>query len=274
MKTHPAADIFPVIEGVAFSALVADVEANGLAHPIITLDGLVLDGRNRLRACYEAKVKPRFEKYAGKDPYGYVMSANIHRRHLDESQRAMVAAKLRAVKIQDATFSASEGKTAPCANLHTESKAEAARALHVSPRSVASATKVLERGAAVTIKAVESGGLAVSRAAKIADLPKTEQRAAVAEALDPEAHDYTEEDGRREYAADFEAMAKIIDADDKLGAAVGELRVARKHAYTLERMVEDKGREVEAMKREASRWMRKAKKASACPACVAALGKE
>lgn len=86
-----------------------------------------------------------------------------------------------------------------------------------------------------------------------------------------EAAGYTEEDRQREYAADFEAMVKVIDADDKLGAAMGELRVARKHAATLEKLCDDKTRELEQMKREASRWMKKAKKAAACQDCVTAL---
>jgi hypothetical protein len=32
--------------------------------------------------------------YAGNDPLGFILAMNLHRRHLNESQRAMVAAKL------------------------------------------------------------------------------------------------------------------------------------------------------------------------------------
>ena len=67
-KAHPYADILPLLEGEAFDALVADIKANGLLEPITIYEGMILDGRNRLRACEAAGVEPRFVDYDGDDP--------------------------------------------------------------------------------------------------------------------------------------------------------------------------------------------------------------
>jgi ParB-like chromosome segregation protein Spo0J len=94
LKFHPLADIFPLMEGEEFDALVADIKANGLIEPIVMLDGMILDGRNRYRACVAADVEPTFRPFTGDDPAAYVISANIHRRHLTAEQKRELIAKL------------------------------------------------------------------------------------------------------------------------------------------------------------------------------------
>ena len=61
MKAHPYADIFPLLEGEEFTALVASVRASGLVHPIVLFETKILDGRNRWNACKAAGVEPDFE---------------------------------------------------------------------------------------------------------------------------------------------------------------------------------------------------------------------
>jgi N6-adenosine-specific RNA methylase IME4 len=79
-----------------FEELKADIAANGLREPIwLHPDGRIIDGRHRYRACCELGLEPPFRTWDGQGSLvGLVVSLNLHRRHLSESQRAMVAAKL------------------------------------------------------------------------------------------------------------------------------------------------------------------------------------
>ncbi|MCZ2109783.1 MAG: ParB N-terminal domain-containing protein [Dehalococcoidia bacterium] len=78
-----------------FADLVASIREQGLVHPVVLHEGRVLDGRNRLLACEEAGVPPRFVTWEsnGRSPTEWVLATNLQRRHLTQSQRAAVAAK-------------------------------------------------------------------------------------------------------------------------------------------------------------------------------------
>jgi ParB-like chromosome segregation protein Spo0J len=93
-RFHPLATSFPLLEGAEFDELVADVWAHGLLEPIVVLEDMILDGRNRYRACQAAGVEPTFIPYCGDDPAAFVVSANLHRRHLTQEQKRELAARL------------------------------------------------------------------------------------------------------------------------------------------------------------------------------------
>lgn len=78
MKIHPATDIFPPMSGAEYEALRADIDANGLIEPIVRHKGKILDGRHRLKACTELRIRPRYFEYDGDDPTGYAVSLNLH----------------------------------------------------------------------------------------------------------------------------------------------------------------------------------------------------
>jgi N6-adenosine-specific RNA methylase IME4 len=164
---HALATIFPLIEGDELNALAADIRDNGLREPIVLLDGMILDGRNRYRACQMVSITPRYEHFDGSDPLAFVISRNVSRRHLSESQRAMVAARLANLAVGSA------------AKLQQPTKRDAVRgashSTNVSERSAWGASKVLDKGTSELVGAVESGKVAVSVAAKIADLPPERQ---------------------------------------------------------------------------------------------------
>src|SRR5262245_28059629 len=94
LQLHPVADLFPLMEGAEFDALVADIKAHGLQEPIVIHEDMILDGRNRYRACFAAGIEPAFRPFTGDDPATYVVSANIRRRHLTAEQKRALIAKL------------------------------------------------------------------------------------------------------------------------------------------------------------------------------------
>ncbi len=94
MKIHKLAKLFPEITGEDFKALVKDIKTRGLRQPITTLDGKILDGANRYRACIAADIEPRFEDFTGDNPLAFVVSQNLTRRHLTDDQRAAIAAEI------------------------------------------------------------------------------------------------------------------------------------------------------------------------------------
>jgi regulator of replication initiation timing len=80
------------MSGAEFETLVNDISTNGLNNPIVLHDGFILDGGNRYRACIEAYVEPTFTEYDGGNPVLFVLSANLHRRHLTPGQNAAIVA--------------------------------------------------------------------------------------------------------------------------------------------------------------------------------------
>ena len=92
IELHPLCTLFPRMDGEAFATLVADIEANGLREPITLVDGMILDGGNRYRACLKAGVEPKFRKFDGDNVVTFVLSANLHRRHLTSGQQAAIVA--------------------------------------------------------------------------------------------------------------------------------------------------------------------------------------
>lgn len=173
LEDHPLSAIFPLMADDEISALAEDIKANGQREPIWLLDRKILDGRNRSRACVLAGVEQRVELYEGDDPLGFVISKNLRRRHLDTSQRAMVAAKI-------ATAKRGGDHSANLQNGEQEiTRDDAAKLLNVSTRTVADAAKVLAHGVPALQKAVEKGEASASAAASVAGLPKKEQREAV-----------------------------------------------------------------------------------------------
>lgn len=98
---HPAAAVFPMLPDDELAELAEDIKANGLLHPIVLdKDGLIVDGRNRDAACKRAGVEPTYTTLNGHDPVDFILSANVHRRHLTEGQRAIAVVRAERFKLK------------------------------------------------------------------------------------------------------------------------------------------------------------------------------
>lgn len=165
IKAHPAADLFPMMDDASYRDLVDDIRENGLQEDgMLSKDGLIVDGRNRYKACLEIGIEmewAQIEEGDDFDPFAYAISKNLRRRHLTASQRAMIAAKF--AKLRHGGDRKSEDiKGQICPSIE-----EASEQLNVSERSTKSAKKVIAEGSPEVIKAVEQGELPVSKAAEL-----------------------------------------------------------------------------------------------------------
>ena len=180
---HPLADLFPMMDDAALQELGDDIGANGLRDQIVTLDGAILDGRNRYRACKANRINiPRRmfrafnAKIDGDDPLAWVISKNLKRRHLNETQRAWVASKI--ANLKDGQRADRVGRSI---DLPT-----AARMLNVSDTTIKRATAVRNNKNATPqlLAAVEQGRITINLAKQAADLPADEQHEIAARAVD------------------------------------------------------------------------------------------
>jgi hypothetical protein len=151
MEFHLYCQIFPQGSEQVINDLANDIKTHGLVEKIITFEDKILDGRNRYLACLKAGVDPVFEEYDGDNPLQYVVSKNLHRRHLDVGQRAMIA--------NDVWKKAKENGV-PKATLDYYAKQFA-----VSERSIRDAGTVKESASEAVQKAVREGSTSLSKVA-------------------------------------------------------------------------------------------------------------
>jgi N6-adenosine-specific RNA methylase IME4/ParB-like chromosome segregation protein Spo0J len=171
MQIHPVAELFPRMGEAEFNDLVNDIAKHGQREPVWTYQGALIDGRHRWQACERLRISCASREYEGGDVTAFVVSLNLKRRHLSDSQRAMVAASL---------ANLNEGRPPETAQICAVSQASAAEMLNVSRRAVQHAVKVRDDATPELVEAVTAGRVSVSAAADVAELPKHEQREIVA----------------------------------------------------------------------------------------------
>ena len=177
--THPLADAFPLMEGDDLAGLIDDVKVNGLRMPIVLFQvrghgspDLILDGRNRYRACIAAKVEPRFAVYDGPEDeqslIQFVVSVNMSRRDMTADQRALVARRLGAILAKAIKADRKRAKVQPMLPKVDEATEE-------------QIDQVIADGVPELEQLVESGAIDASRAAQISALEPDAQRDVLAQ---------------------------------------------------------------------------------------------
>jgi ParB-like chromosome segregation protein Spo0J len=234
MKQHPLSAAFPAMAADEFQALVDSVTNNGVINPITTYEGMVLDGWHRFTAANEAGVACPMVELGDVDPQAFVIAQNKDRRHIAQGQIAFAVAAVYQWK------PAHREKAAPGAGL-SKTTEEMATLAGVSERTMRQAKAVEAKATPKVKEAVKTGEISVKRGAEIAQLPVKEQVKAL-RAPKPEAEDIhyvgpSDEEiavAQESAAADMVAFEALMAADDKLAAAVEEIKKLKMQLVAVE----------------------------------------
>lgn len=213
---HPLANIFPLLEGREFEELTQSIKENGQRDKIILFNGMILDGRNRYRACLALGIEPLFREYEGKDPIKLVIDKNINRRHLNETQRAMAGAEL-------ATFAHGGDRRSESVEIAPVTQAQAAALVGVSERTIRSAVAVKEHGINALKEAARHGKIAVSMAAELSKYDPSMQKDILAKGdSDISRHARTAIKQTNRQAKEKELASKLLALPDTPAAVIVE----------------------------------------------------
>ena len=210
---HPLAEIFPPLADVEYKLLKDDIAEHGLKYPVILHNGMILDGKHRQQVCQDLGIELTTKAFDEGDPLTFVVRTQVGRRNLNETQRALAAARLSNMKVGRPQ----EEKAQICAI----SQPDAAEALNVSRRSTQSAQAVLDK-APEFVPLMEQGRVSVDDAAFVArsDATQEERQAVLDDVTDPKARK------RRTLKSAFQEKRKRALKDNPRPIPEGQYRVA------------------------------------------------
>lgn len=227
---HEYASLFPMLPDDDLQALADDIRKHGLRQSIvIDQDEKILDGRNRSAACTIAGVAPTFEPFVGTDAekLQFVVSCNIHRRHLDTSQRAMLGARLedefaKLAKERQKAAGKTKGRgqekvVAKSPPPKSKARDQAAKVVNVGGRSISDAKTVLTKGTPEQVKAVEAGKSKVSTVAN--EIRKKEKAAELDKKAEQAKQKHHESDRPQWTLINMDVMDGLEQVNTELGPA-------------------------------------------------------
>lgn len=268
-ELHPLCTLFPRLSGAEFNLLRDDIKANGLRSPIVLHAGMILDGGNRYRACIDAGVQPSFVEFEGGNLVSFVLSVNMHRRHLSQGQQAAIVAsaqdwataqprggdrKSEEIKVQDCTLITSEQRAAVSgASIRTQKDADkVAKASPELAKQVAHGEKTLPQ-------AVEelTGKRPGTKPPKL-EIVSDELADLRAENEKLKAWGNENAQTAKELLEENNSMVAVFDQDERLSASVAECKKLREMNRVLEERIRGLMNEKNEAIRAAKSWQRKA----------------
>ena len=188
LEPHALANLLPMASEEELQSLRENIRQHGLLDHICLLEGKILDGRNRYKACLLECVEPSFEEFIGDDPAQFVAARNLHRRNLTTGQRAAIAAEFLPFIAQEAAErkrrlsgvratpqAESKGAEVP-AKLpeRGEAREAAARTTGVSARSVSEAARI-KRESPELYEQVKAGKVTLQQAKRMVSKKRLEE---------------------------------------------------------------------------------------------------
>jgi len=159
---HPLSQMFPCMASDDLAVLRDNVAKN--PPDVVKVDmlgGKVLEGKNMMLVAALLGLKVEFVEYEGNDPIGFLLTRNLHRRHLTISQRAYVAARMVTTTLGSNQH---KGTGIPEPSITEVTQPEAARLLGISVDSVSGASKILTSGNEEIIGAIRHGKKTINAA--------------------------------------------------------------------------------------------------------------
>lgn len=272
LELHPLCTLFPRMAGPDFDALLADVAEHGLREPIVLHDGMILDGGNRYRACIEAGVEPRFREFDGENIVSFVLSANLHRRHLTPGQQAAIVASAtdwaRAHAAGSNQYAHKARGPATLPDLSTV--ADRAAMAGASERTQRMADKVARESPELA-REVAAGTVSLPAAVEQIT-PKKPPRASKTDTLQARVSELQAENAvlveriaevaqdAEEAIADNASMAAAFESDDKLAPLLAENKRLRAEIVIARQRINGLMNEKNEAVRAAKSWQRKYEK--------------
>lgn len=177
MELHPLCTFFPRMSDEEFNLLKDSLQTNGQTHPIYTLDGMILDGGNRYRALCELGIEPMIVEYQGPNPTQFILSSNLHRRHLTQGQSAAIVSASQ-------SWLSSQPDALTLQNIALDTAAARAKQSGVGQKTQQLADKLVKEAPADLIQEVIDGKKSLNKAIKEITPPKPIVPKAPIEALE------------------------------------------------------------------------------------------